>query len=304
MLCFFLAFPCSTGRIILMKHPDETSIRSGCRIARAITRHYAKTFYFASFFLPRRTRYASYCVYALLRLSDEAVDDKQHSKDPGALEAVRKKIGSLYNREPLQDSLLSACRRTIATYAIPETYFLELLEGMRMDRVKSRYATFAELYDYCYKVAGIVGLIMIKILDPGSPPENKCAVSLGIGMQLTNILRDIREDLQRERIYLPQDEIRRFSLTETALRNGVIDENFRGFMRFQIERARGYFMAAEPGIKTLRGQRARLCVSAMKELYAGILGQIENNGYDVFTVRARVPFCRKIAFLPAIVKGA
>jgi phytoene synthase len=286
-----------------MKRPKETSIHNGYRIAQAITRHYAKTFYFASLFLPRRARCASYCVYALLRMSDEAVDNEQQIKNPKALEEIRDKIKSLYRRDTLQDSLLLACRKTIKDYAIPEMYFSELLDGMRMDRIKSRYNNFEELYGYCYKAAGVVGLIMLKILSPESCPGEKQAVALGIAMQLANILRDIPEDLERDRIYLPLDEMRRFAVPETALRRGIIDENFKIFMRFQIGRAREYFNASSAGIKTLNGMRVRLCVSAMKEIYAGILRQIENNGYDVFTIRAHVPFHRKIASLPAILKG-
>jgi phytoene synthase len=235
-------------------------------------------------------------------MSDEAVDNQQQNRNPKALEEVRSKIGSLYRKNALQDRLLLACRKTVEEYAIPEEYFSELLAGMQMDRVKSRYETFPELYDYCYKVAGVVGLIMTRILNPDGVPDNKEAVSLGIGMQLTNILRDIEEDLCRERLYLPQEEMRKFSVTEAALRKGVINENFKAFMRFQIGRARGYFNASIPGIQDLKGLRARLCVSAMKELYAGILRQIEKNGYDIFTKRAHVPCHEKIACIPAIVK--
>ncbi|MFA5362744.1 MAG: phytoene/squalene synthase family protein [Candidatus Omnitrophota bacterium] len=287
-----------------MKSHESPPLLHGYRIAQAITRHYAGTFYFASVFLPRRERCASYCVYALLRMSDEAVDNEQQMKNPKALEEIRDKIKSLYNRDILQDCLLLACRKTIEDYAIPEKYFSELLDGMRMDRVKNRYDTFEKLYGYCYKVAGVVGLIMLKILDPDSLPGKKQAVDLGIAMQLTNILRDIPEDLQRDRIYLPIDEMQRFAVPETALRRGIIDENFKAFMGFQITRAREYFNASSAGIKTLNGLRIRLCVSAMKEIYAGILRQIEDNGYDVFTARAHVPFPRKIARLSAILKGA
>ncbi|MDD5417147.1 MAG: phytoene/squalene synthase family protein, partial [Candidatus Aenigmarchaeota archaeon] len=261
---------------------DENHIRNGCRIAQAITRHYAKTFYFASFFLPLRARRASYCVYTLLRMSDEAVDNEQQNMAPQALEEIQNKIKSLYRRDTLRDCLLLACRKTMEDYAIPEKYFSEFLEGMRMDRVKSRYNNFEELSGYCYKVAGVAGLIMLKILNPGILSGEKQAVDLGIAMQLTNILRDIQEDLQRNRIYLPQDEMRKFAVTENSLRRGMVDEKFKAFMRFQIGRAREYFDASTAGIKTLNCPRIRLCVSAMKETYSGILRQIENNGYDVF----------------------
>jgi phytoene synthase len=168
---------------------------------------------------------------------------------------------------------------------------------MEMDLDVTRYASFAELDRYCYRVAGVVGLMMTHVFGYRSESCLPNALALGTAMQLTNILRDVAEDLRMGRIYLPQDELARFGVDEAQLIEGRVDSNFRSLMRFQIDRARRYYAEAEAGIPWLLGDSSRLTVRVMGRLYGGILGAIERQELDVFRQRARVSTPRKLATL-------
>jgi phytoene synthase len=170
---------------------------------------------------------------------------------------------------------------------------------MEMDLDVTRYADFAELDRYCYRVAGVVGLMMTHVFGYRSDRCLPNALALGTAMQLTNILRDIAEDYRMGRVYLPQDELWRFGVEESDLARGRVDDLFRALMRFQIERARRYYEESEAGIPWLIGDSSRLTVRVMGRLYGGILGAIERLDYDVFRARARVSTPRKLATLAA-----
>jgi len=184
--------------------------------------------------------------------------------------------------------------------------FREMIEGMVMDvpghaKGKTRYQTFDELYLYCYRVAGTVGLMMLPILgtaDGITQEEAKVpAVALGIALQLTNILRDVGEDLKRGRIYLPQDELKKFGITEEDLFSLQVTDKYKKFMKFQIARAREYYVEASNGIPLLAPD-ARFAVQASQDLYGRILDKIEENGYDNFNKRAYTTGFEKLNILP------
>ena len=168
-----------------------------------------------------------------------------------------------------------------------------------MDLDITRYARFEDLDRYCYRVAGVVGLMMTHVLGYRNDRCFPNALALGTAMQLTNILRDVAEDLRMGRVYLPLDELARFGVDEAQLRVGRVDDRFRALMRFQIDRARRYYEESEAGIPDLIGDSGRLTVRVMGRLYGGILGAIERQGLDVFRVRARVSTARKLATLAA-----
>jgi 15-cis-phytoene synthase len=273
----------------------------GFKLAKGITAKYGKTFYFASRFLKKEKQLAAYTVYAICRISDEAVDTSQKQLPSESLIALEQEIKSAYQNIRQMNSLLGAFQQTINKYAIPKQYFDFLIDGMRMDLHKARYKNFEELYDYCFKVAGAVGLIMIKIFGYTGPEAIDSAVNLGIAMQLTNILRDIKEDFNRGRIYLPEDEMRRFGVTESQISKSIINDNFKELMKFQIARSREYYANAYKGIKSLSELNSRLVVTAMAEIYAGILKEIEKNNYDIFSRRACVNTPKKISSVLKIV---
>jgi len=277
-----------------MNPVTETDISEGFAESRAITKKHAKSFYFASQFLPKDKRYAAYAVYAICRISDHCVDNPASFSSPLDLETIKNKIIAAYGDAPLDDKILLAFRQTVKKYNIPREYFDELIEGMYMDLDKSRYENFKELYRYCYKVAGVVGLIMLTIFGHEHPKTKIYAIRLGVAMQLTNILRDIKEDFKLGRIYLPKDEMERYGITEEMISQGRISKRFRHFLKFQIRRAKDYYHNSTKGIKMIGNMESRLVVCMMRDIYSGILGAIEKNRYDVFSRRAYVRTFTKI----------
>jgi len=268
-------------------------IELGFEEARKITKHFAKTFYLASLFLPKETRKAAYAVYAICRISDEAVDSQNLKPSFEGVERIKKNIDSVYSAGVPADNLLLAFQKTVNKYNIPEEYFYDLLDGMRIDLTKTRYADFRELDTYCYKVAGVVGLIMLKIFGSLDQKAEKPAIDLGIAMQMTNILRDIKEDYSRGRIYIPAECLEKFKVSEVQISHHVLSENFKSLSSYLINKTRQYYRDSEAGINLINGRHSRLAVIAMQEMYSGILGAIEDNGYDVFSQRAFVGTLKK-----------
>lgn len=279
---------------------DIDKLQLGFTQAKKITKKFAKTFYLSSLFLPKAKKNASYAVYAICRLSDESVDQSTCLDQENELKKLEQKISVAYSQLEIQESLLIAFRYTINNYNIPKEYFDTLIAGMRMDLEIKRYANFTALKDYCYKVAGVVGLIMLKIFGNKDNIAYDYAIKLGIAMQLTNILRDIKEDLGRERIYLPFDEMLKFNITENQLKKGQINEDFKNFIGFQIKRCEEFYTQSQTGIKLIDSRLCRFVILIMKEAYSGILHSIKKNNYDVFTKRACVSKFKKIKIISTI----
>jgi phytoene synthase len=274
----------------------------GFRKAKEITSKFARTFYLASFFLPRKKKYASYAVYAICRLSDETVDeDLSLPEKEDKLLRMEEKIKLAYTQGENGDPLLESFRQTVDNYKIPREYFDELIAGMRMDLRIKRYSYFPSLYDYCYRVAGVVGLIMLKVFGYKDTAAEGYAVKLGVAMQLTNILRDIKEDSLRGRIYLPLEDVERFGVGEEQITACRMNENFKELLRFQIKRCRKYYDDSSAGIGLIDNPASRFVVLCMKEMYSGILDEIEKNDYDVFGRRACVGKLKKIGIILKII---
>ncbi len=272
---------------------------------RNVTATHARTFYFASFFLGKPKRTACYAVYAFCRYVDDLADEYGRSgNSPAAVEQAilrwRRDLESVYNGRTKEEPVLIAWTDLLRRYDIPRELPELLIEGCMSDlRPSIHVETFDELYDYCYKVASVVGLMTGRIFGYTDPGADARAVDLGIAMQLTNILRDIGEDAAKNRIYLPREELEKFGLKDWNPIEGRITPEFRKFMRFQIDRARGYYASANLGIPMLEPD-SRLTVQLMSDNYAAILGAIEQNDYDVFSHRAFVPFSRKLLSVPRL----
>jgi len=190
---------------------------------------------------------------------------------------------------------LQATSYVFHKYSIPFAYSEAFLKAMQQDLQKTRYATYEELQAYMYGSAAVVGLMMTHVIGFSDPRAIEYAEKLGYAMQLTNFLRDIREDLdQRGRIYLPEDELERFGIREASLASGLVDENWKRFMRFQIERADRLYEEANQGIRFLR-PRGRLAVRVGSDLYRMILRKIEGQDYDIFKTRARTSGWEKLS---------
>jgi phytoene synthase len=285
---------------------ESADLRSAYSHCRKITRTHAKTFYLATRFLPYKKQRSIFSIYALCRYIDDLVDETndlilsrrvESCRLDDLLEEWQEKLELAYKTGETDNPILTAFADTLNVYHIPKKYPLELMEGVCMDLNKNRYDTFEELYDYSYKVASVVGLMTSEVFGYSSQEAIPKAVDLGIAMQLTNILRDIGEDLRRNRIYIPKEDLERFNLTEQDLFNGVMDERFTSLMDFQISRAREYYQSADSGIKMLSSD-SQLPVYLARHNYSRILDQIEKNKYQVYSKRAFLSTRSKLSILP------
>ncbi|KAG6550895.1 hypothetical protein Mapa_007509 [Marchantia paleacea] len=265
---------------------------------------YAKTFYLGTKLMTPERQRAIWAIYVWCRRTDELVDGPNASRiTPTALDRWEERLEDIFRGQPY-DMLDAALADTVARFPVDIQPFRDMIDGMRMDLVKSRYNNFDELYLYCYNVAGTVGLMSVPVM--GIAPDSKAttesvysaALALGIANQLTNILRDVGEDARRRRIYLPQDELARFGITDEDIFAGVVTDKWRAFMKDQIRRARMFFTEAEKGVVEL-DKDSRWPVWASLILYRQILDAIEANDYNNFTKRAYVGKAQKLLLLPA-----
>ncbi|MBO6536202.1 MAG: squalene/phytoene synthase family protein [Balneolaceae bacterium] len=287
---------------------NDDRLQSAYSHCRAITRFYAKTFYMATRFLPNEKQRSIFAIYGLCRYLDNLVDETMDLMDHSSidisevdakLDDFKSKLTGVYNGQESNDPILIAFSDTLKKYHIPISLPFELMDGVRSDLDKNRYNNFSELYDYSYKVASVVGLMTSRVFGYSDEKALEYAIDLGIAMQLTNILRDIGEDLERNRIYLPKDELAMFEITEAELFAGEKSEKFRNFMDFQIKRARDYYEKADIGIKML-DKDSRLPVYLARYNYSRILDKIEENDFSVFKHRAYLNKVEKFAILPKI----
>lgn len=260
-----------------------------CRLA---TREHARSFHFASVALARPTRRAAFALYAFCRHVDDAIDHADPATAPTREQLLAELDALLAGTSSLP---FGPALATVAdTFAIPRAFFADLIEGCARDREPARMANFAELEVYCYYVASVVGLMMAKIFGLQDPAGVPRAVEMGVALQLTNILRDVREDLERGRLYLPADELAAAGLTPADLAQGRTDGPWPTFMRAQIARTRQYYAAGALGLPLLAAGGPRRTASLMARLYAGILDAIEAQQYDIFARRAHVTFAGKV----------
>ena len=273
-----------------------------------ISRHHAKTFYLASLFLPKKQQNPIFAIYALLRTVDDVVDMAEDKLKDGLitsdeismmLESWKSRLKACYAGNVDNDPIMMAWQDTLKSYAIPIDLPLDLMDGVAMDIEFKPFETFEELYVYCYKVAAVVGLMTSEIFGYSDKQALEHAIELGIAMQLTNILRDIGEDVDRGRIYLPLEDLRRFNYSQEEFMQKRINNNFINLMKFQIERARSYYRSSEKGIPMLEKQ-SRFGVSISSINYGNILSAIEKNNYDVFSKRAYRSFYQKISTIPYV----
>jgi 15-cis-phytoene synthase len=277
----------------------------------SVTREHAKSFYFSAKFLPNAKQRPIYALYALCRHVDDEVDEAEVDSEVAAIKAVERwqdKLESVYrgqqsavgSQQKEQSQILLAWSDLLKTCKIPQDLPLELMKGVLMDTHTNRYETFDELYVYCYRVASTVGLMSSEIFGyEGGQNTLDYAEALGIAMQLTNILRDVKEDAAMNRIYLPKEDLRRFNISEEDIFAGKFDDNFIEMMKFQISRARDYYAKAEKGIPFL-SKDTRFCVLLAARIYGKILDKIERQNYNVFKSRVHTTKIQKIFSIPRI----
>jgi len=260
---------------------------------RQLARAAASNFYYSFLLLPSAKRKAIKDVYAFCRLLDDIVDEDPTGRDPASeLQYWRDEIEGCYQGCPLSD-FGERLMGSILEFTLPKQPFLDLIEGMEMDLRWHSYQTFADLREYCYRAASAVGLICIEIFGYESARTREYAVNLGLALQLTNILRDLKEDIGRGRIYLPLEDLERFGYREQDLRANQYNAPFIELMKFEHSRARSYFIRAAASLPEV-DRASMFAAEIMSAIYSEMLDQMPEIQFDVFRNRVSVAKSRRL----------
>ncbi len=266
------------------------SYRSAEEVARG-----RSNFYYSFVVLPSEKRRAFYAVYAFMRYCDDVSDGNAGIEDKRAmLRDWRSQLDAAFSGSIGKNPILPAFRDSVKTFSIPAEYFHWIIDGAEMDLDVFQYETFEDLHRYCFNVASAVGLVCLQIFGFCEERAKKYAEQCGIAFQLTNILRDVKEDSDRGRIYLPIEDLRKFDYSIEELRCGVVDDRFRKLMRFEAERAREYYAAAR-NLLPLVESTSRPALWAMIKIYERILDRIVQRQFDVFHDRIHLAGTEKIS---------
>ena len=290
----------------MSEHPLQ--LRAAYGVCRHIARSAAKNFYYGFLALPARKRNALSAVYAFMRHADDISDDpslppeQRREKLTEWMNALRRVV----NGERTDDPVLMALADTQKTFNIPLELLEKLVQGTAMDLPQHacgadrnsglQYETFEQLYDYCYHVASVVGLVCIRIFGYRDPRAEELAEQTGVAFQLTNIIRDVKEDSQLGRVYLPSEDLHRFGVEASALRNGNAANSLRPVLEFEAERAREYYRAAEE-LLPLIDDDSQAALWTLVEIYRRLLERIASRNYDVFSGRIRLSTAEKVSVL-------
>jgi 15-cis-phytoene synthase len=275
----------------------DASLHKAYKQTEKITAEHSKSFHFASGLLPEEKRSAVRALYAFCRTVDDIVDESSDAERDSQLDYWR---GMVENASYENNDLVAAAwADTLNRYHIPRHYALQLIDGVARDLFQTRYQTFEELATYCYGVASTVGLMSMFIIGFHSNESVSYAIKLGVALQMTNILRDVGEDYRSGRLYLPREELLFHGIQESDIAEGRITQNWRQFMKFQIDRTRQLYAESWPGVKMLE-REGQLAIGAASVFYQGILDDIEKSDYDVFTRRASLSALAKVSRIPAL----
>jgi 15-cis-phytoene synthase len=296
-----------SNRELLAAGITDPVLQASYRRCRRLNAEHGKTYFLATRLLPPGKRPFVHALYGLARYADEIVDaidpafTAQQRSD--ALGHWSERFLADLARGHSEDPVAAAAVDTAVRWTIPAEHFEAFFHSMRMDLTVESYATFEDLTEYVYGSAAVIGVQMVPILEPRSDRAYEHARDLGIAFQLANFIRDVGEDLQRGRIYLPLAELAAHGVTPADVRARRVDDNWREALAEQIGRVRQLQARANPGIGMLAAD-SQPCIAAASELYCGIVDEVEANDYDVFTKRARVPWSRRLAVAgPAAAKA-
>ena len=264
----------------------EESYRYCVRVARSR----AKNFYYSFILLSAQQRKAMCAIYAFMRYCDDLSDEPGATRVP--MERWRAELEDALEGRFSDHPVWPAFHHTVRRFGIPHDYFRRMIDGVSSDLEPHRFESFDELYQYCYQVASVVGLTIIHIFGFDTRSALPLAEKCGIAFQLTNILRDVREDAELGRIYFPAEDLRRFGVSEEDLRSGNKSEAFLKLMRFEAGRARAYYNESAPLLDLIH-PRSRSSLWALISIYSRLLERIEATNYDVFTRRVRLSLFEK-----------
>lgn len=270
-------------------HTSNTNASHSLRV----TKESNSNFYYSFFFLSSEKRKALYSIYALCRSLDDVVDNTSNKVEAsGNLLKWTTEIINMYKGNPAHPITIDL-RMHIDKYSIPDKYFFELIKGVEMDLTKNRYNTFDELHKYCYRVASVVGLICADVFGYKNATTLRYAVDLGIAMQLTNILRDIKTDALNGRIYLPLEDLKKFGYTEQELISSTYNEKFIEIMKYEIERAGSYYKRAEETLPK-EDRKSMIAAEIMRATYFSLLQKIEEANYNIFSSQIQLSKLQKV----------
>ncbi len=285
----------------------DPELRASYELCRQLNAEHGKTYYLATLLLPPAKRPYVHALYGFARYADEIVDDLA-STLTDSQKAEQLKVwgdGFLAKFESGQtnDPVCLAVLDTVRRWNIPREHFEAFLHSMTMDLTVTQYETYEDLYEYVYGSAAVIGLQMVPILEPTSPDAYKHATELGVAFQLANFIRDVGEDLERGRVYLPLQELANFGVTRADLERRIATPEIKSALKFQISRVRELEESSRAGIAML-GEAAQPCIETARILYCGIVDAVEEIDFEVFTKRATVSLRRRLAVaIPAYLKA-
>jgi phytoene synthase len=276
----------------------DPHLRESYERCRRLNAEHGKTYYLATLLLPPAKRPYVHALYGFARYADEIVDDLQSTLTDEQKAEWLGEWGQGFladiDRGWSDDPVCRATVDTVHRWQIPKEHFTAFLHSMTMDLTVTHYRTYEDLYEYVYGSAAVIGLQMVPILEPSSPEAYPRATDLGVAFQLANFIRDVGEDLDRGRVYLPLDELAEFGVTREVLERRVATPEVKAALAGQIARVRMLEERSRPGIAMLSPD-SRDCIDAARVLYCGIVDEVERQDYEVFTRRAKVPMRRRLA---------
>jgi len=285
----------------------DPHLRESYERCRRLNAQHGKTYYLATLLLPPVKRPYVHALYGFARYADEIVDDLSSTLTDEEKAAWLGDWGQAFlddlDRGWSDDPVCQAVVDTVQRWQIPREHFTAFLHSMAMDLTVTEYATYDALYEYVYGSAAVIGLQMVPILEPTSPLAYDYAMDLGIAFQLANFIRDVPEDLDRGRVYLPLDELAQFDVTRETLERRVATPEVVAALSFQVDRVRELEERSRPGVDLLHPS-SRDCIEAARVLYCGIVNEVERQGFNVFARRATVPLSRRLAVAgPALLRA-
>lgn len=276
----------------------DPEMRVSYERCRELNAQHGKTYYLATLLLPPAKRPYVHALYGFARYADEIVDDLASTLTDQEKSDWLGRWGDAFladvRRGSSDDPVCRAVVDTVQRWEIPTEHFEAFLHSMRMDLTVTEYPTYDDLYEYVYGSAAVIGLQMVPILEPTSPEAYERAMDLGVAFQLANFIRDVNEDLDRGRVYLPLDELERFGVTRAVLERRVATPEVKAALRHQIDRVKRLEERSRPGVEMLHPS-SRDCIEAARVLYCGIADQVVAINYEVFKKRAKVPIVRRLS---------
>ena len=281
----------------------DPAMRDSYEMCRQLNAAHGKTYYLATLLLPPGKRPYVHALYGFARYADEIVDDLASTLSDQEKADWLGSWGDAFladlDKGRSDDPVCRAVVDTVRRWEIPREYFEAFLHSMRMDLTVTEYRTYEDLYEYVYGSAAVIGLQMVPILEPSDPAAYDYAMKLGVSFQLANFVRDVSEDLDRGRVYLPMEELERFGVTRDVLMQRTATPEVKAALRHQIDRVKRLELESRPGIDMLHPS-SRDCIDAARVLYCGIADEVVHIDYEVFKKRATVPMKQRLwVALPA-----